>query len=324
MVILGHAIDEYNFDCLILKKIINSIHMPLFFVLSGYLFKIKEDTNLIEFTKKKIKSLLIPYCFFATLITFCHFLQILILKKEDLFFKILFSKDGIINTICMTTKSSFSNLWFLPCILIAEILLAIIIRNKEKIQWIVIVLLTAVGYYIANVLDVSLPLCIETALFSVLYLKLGNTLKNKDIIKKIDRKCFIVCFLIFCISSYVYFGVLMANSPAYYELRISFPIIFFIISISGNIAMIFFAKKIKNVYCLQCVGMNSLYIYGLHFIIQNLITIAINNVFGSNRSFIILIIVTSVNTVTCMLLINIYKMLKNRRKNENFDSKNVC
>lgn len=38
-------------------------HVPLFFLISGYLFRIKEN-SFGEFLKNSVKSLLIPYVFF--------------------------------------------------------------------------------------------------------------------------------------------------------------------------------------------------------------------------------------------------------------------
>ena len=124
LVIVGHAISEYSLDFPILEKVIYSMHMPLFFLLSGYVFKIKEN--------QKIKRILIPYIGFCVLITICHIAEVLILHGDRAFFEKLFSVSGIINTIFMTTKSIFSNLWFLPCILIAEIMLNYIFRYVKN------------------------------------------------------------------------------------------------------------------------------------------------------------------------------------------------
>ena len=111
MVIMGHAISEYSLNFKQLEIIIYSIHIPLFFILSGYTFKVKSDTK--TWIIKRIKGIMLPYLLFCFLIFCCHILEILILHLDSgNFLKNLFSKSGIINTIFLTHKSVFSNLWF--------------------------------------------------------------------------------------------------------------------------------------------------------------------------------------------------------------------
>ena len=58
LVIIGHGIQEYNLNMNFLEVIIYSMHMPLFFILSGYLFKYHSEANLKDTIKKKFKKML--------------------------------------------------------------------------------------------------------------------------------------------------------------------------------------------------------------------------------------------------------------------------
>ena len=60
MVILGHIQIPY-----MLKTVIYSFHMPLFFFVSGCFFR---PISLREFFAKKTRQLLIPWAFFAFLL----------------------------------------------------------------------------------------------------------------------------------------------------------------------------------------------------------------------------------------------------------------
>ncbi|MBP9989017.1 MAG: acyltransferase family protein, partial [Ruminococcus sp.] len=55
LVIIGHIVADKG----IAFRLISSFHMPLFFVLSGYLFSNKKTFK--EFFIKKVKSLVVPY-----------------------------------------------------------------------------------------------------------------------------------------------------------------------------------------------------------------------------------------------------------------------
>lgn len=92
MVIVGHAIGEYSLKYKEIEVIIYSIHIPLFFILSGYTFKVKLSTR--DWIIKRIKSLMYPYLLFCFCITTCHILETMILKQDSDFWTKLFSEWG--------------------------------------------------------------------------------------------------------------------------------------------------------------------------------------------------------------------------------------
>jgi fucose 4-O-acetylase-like acetyltransferase len=64
LMVVGHSFypEKGSIDWMT-KNLIYSFHMPLFFFVSGYLTKYK-DEKFIQFLKRQVKSLLIPYVFF--------------------------------------------------------------------------------------------------------------------------------------------------------------------------------------------------------------------------------------------------------------------
>lgn len=66
MVVVGHMIS--NKGCIGLC--INSIHMPLFFIISGLCFNANRNAKFIPFVKKRFRQIMIP-CFVFTIICGC-------------------------------------------------------------------------------------------------------------------------------------------------------------------------------------------------------------------------------------------------------------
>ena len=58
LVVLGHLWYESNLP--IINQLIYSFHMPLFFILSGYLYRYKESISNIEFIKQKFFRIALP------------------------------------------------------------------------------------------------------------------------------------------------------------------------------------------------------------------------------------------------------------------------
>ena len=80
LVVVGHVLGGYtgNYGVPLYQKIIDLIvdiiytfHMPLFFMISGYVFGLKKynwsKSNYVVFVKYKAKTLLVPYFLFSTL-----------------------------------------------------------------------------------------------------------------------------------------------------------------------------------------------------------------------------------------------------------------
>ena len=59
LVALGHLLSKTGSEGYIFN-FIYSFHMPFFFFISGYLFRIKEN-GLVDFLKSSFRSLLVPY-----------------------------------------------------------------------------------------------------------------------------------------------------------------------------------------------------------------------------------------------------------------------
>lgn len=80
LVVLGHSFKPLGGPDLEAKNFIYSFHMPVFFFLSGFLYK-KSNVVLGEYLKRNVKSLLFPY-FLLNLLAAIIMLPVLLLTKN--------------------------------------------------------------------------------------------------------------------------------------------------------------------------------------------------------------------------------------------------
>ncbi len=113
LVVIGH-IEYVNMSLL---QFIYAFHMSLFFLISGILIweKQEEKNNYIALCKKKLRSILLPYCYFSVLI--------LLVESARLLVKGLNEWENIgqmlLQTLCLQGTST---LWFLPALFMSELL----------------------------------------------------------------------------------------------------------------------------------------------------------------------------------------------------------
>ncbi|MBO5138429.1 MAG: acyltransferase family protein [Bacilli bacterium] len=118
LVVLGHLVC---YDGKI-KIYIYSFHMPLFFFISGYLFKF--NSNLSEFIRKKFKRLMVPY-FIYTIISMIVVFSIdgITISKREIFYNFFFIKGS---------NYWNSSLWFLVVMFFVLILFNFLIYFKKR------------------------------------------------------------------------------------------------------------------------------------------------------------------------------------------------
>lgn len=124
LVILGHIISSERFP---VRMWLYSFHMPVFFIISGYLTNLsKNHISIQQFIIKKFKSLIIPYLSFA-LINYVFIIFNFYIQHS-------LEKNTIITYIIYIIKlCGRSAIWFLPCLFISQLIFKLIsntISNK--------------------------------------------------------------------------------------------------------------------------------------------------------------------------------------------------
>lgn len=165
LMVIGHM--HYSDS---VEKFIFGFHMPLFFWVSGYLFR-KPD-SMATYFKGKAQGLLLPYAFFGVL--YC------IIER------ILHGKDAFITGLGgVFLKSTYdipieSALWFLPALFWITIIYALIDRYVSDQRWriAVVVVITVVGVYWTRIFH-YLPYSINSAMSAMGFYELGRQFCEK-------------------------------------------------------------------------------------------------------------------------------------------------
>lgn len=176
LVLYGHLLSGDNH-----RYFIYSFHMPLFFFLSGLVFKPVSDKPFWEVTKKYFKQLLLPYFIFA-LSTYL-FAQITNPGRDMSPTGILYQLYGILYGSGNMGMLGFNViLWFLPCLFITKITFALLTKKITQAKWIgLVLLLCGVSGYSLSVFVpwLKLPLGFEIALTSIVFFGIGYLWKMR-------------------------------------------------------------------------------------------------------------------------------------------------
>jgi len=188
LVLIGHTDTPF-------LKIIYGFHMPLFFLLSGYLYSANETWKMKFF--KGIKRYIIPYfvlCFLNLIIQMLF--QFLSISKGSSLKKYIF---GIIYSRGMVVwMPNCSPLWFLTCIFVATNIFYIVNKLKSKInQCLCVIGYVCIALFLFSIEPYlpfnlgKLPWNISTAFLSVVFLWIGSILRKINI-KEITNKMIII------------------------------------------------------------------------------------------------------------------------------------
>ena len=184
LMVLGH-IPAFSNNYKFAYKFIYAFHMPLFFIISGYLFAYKYKQNQIvtgEYLVKKIRTLLVPYFLFGI----------------PLFLPICLYRDSLNFTTCLKQLLFYPDeidnlaapLWFLQALFFTEIIYFFINRYFSKVFKVIIILFLAFfANYNRGDLVVRLPFCLNASFVGLIFFQIGvgiqYCLQRKNIISKL-------------------------------------------------------------------------------------------------------------------------------------------
>ncbi len=242
LVVYGHRANTQFFSAFL-----NPVKMPLFFALSGYLFRFREGGDM-AFFKKTFISLIIPWLFLG--------LVPLLLSIPIMGFSHAF--DSSIDLF--TGKLQ----WFMPCFILAQILfyyVAKLTKNHLSVMIACVIVISALGYFlkqkhILSIFMINLAMMVQFYfLIGFLYKRYESKLHN--VLLRLGA-LLLLCYIIIGIIFYPYSAMDVHNARF-----LSLPIGTLMTTI-GLIALFMLASCIqKYPRPLISVGKNSLVIYML-------------------------------------------------------------
>lgn len=258
-----------------MNAFIYSFHLPLFFILSGYFFKEYTSGKRFDYLKstfnKRFFSLLVPYLTY-TVINRLWQIPLNYFHQHVLYFDIQQYVLGAIVQIRNSSQYSGA-VWFICWMFTTSILSACIsiITKNETIRN----LLHIVGFCLGCILihnHCSLPWHLDASLVALIFLRIGYLyhMKEETIDNFLHSKIWFLLTPLFFISStgnYIFSG----NYPDMFSGFIGNPILYFIESTTGSLAIIYLSKWLINTKSMKGggkllldAGKNSLTLYGLH------------------------------------------------------------
>lgn len=237
----------------ILREYIWNFHMPLFFFVSGLLYK--PNLRFKDFLLKRIKSIYIPYILFF-LVTFCYWLLIErhVRGGEYSIWHQLF---GLPYGTYEGNHLYFNGaLWFLPCLFTTELLFYPISRINSKIA---IISLLIISFTVGTILKMNninyLPFGLHTAFFALIFYGIGYMSKEIPTIICNTKRLLNIIFIVACLS------VQLLCIHDYYANINTCNLPYIPLAIIGIMLYLTLSIEIKNNKILEYIGKNSLVIF---------------------------------------------------------------
>jgi len=194
LVVIGHCCELPAHPTL-LVKFIYSFHMPLFFLAAGMVVKPSQSdwhSDFQHFVKRFI-SILVPYYIFCLIYMDC---------SMENFGKMFYASFQSIKS----TGAECRQMWFLPCLFVAEIYIHFILKLAQSLKNIptkpflfcVAVILFAIGLKLPK-LEGGYPFSIDIAFVAAGIMLFGFI--SKDFISKLDSSPFKFQLPLFVLSS---------------------------------------------------------------------------------------------------------------------------
>ena len=249
LVVLGHICNEGN-----IKTYIYSFHMPLFFIISGYLFNYSNLNSFKEFIYKRINGILIPYCTFSII----NILGYYLLSRLSL----IALKTNLLESIKLC---GIGALWFLPVLFIAETIFMFCKLNSKKFIYPVLIFIgvSGIALLIWALTRSFIALILIRSMISLIFIIIGYSLCN--VIKNLNLKWYQIAII-------TILNIALAVINGYVDLwgiQFNNIIFYFINSILGSLNIISISKKI-NSKLLSFWGRNTLIIMATHQLILNM------------------------------------------------------
>lgn len=255
-------------------------HMPVFFIASGYLFcenRVTTINGIIDYIKKKIRSLWLPYIKWNALFILMNNLFVITHLYYDNYLKISDIIIGLAKLLCFKGGSLFASaFWFVRTLFLVEVLFALFVFVCSKLKHIKENQMVANGIFaivylmIAYILSVKeINLCDLAPVFigSFLFV-LGYFIKKLNLMKYSGKWACVIAFL-----------VLLALSPngrvLLNENQFTTPLYIFLTSISGwyflyGICNVLVKKNTIRLF-FQTITKNALTIMALHFLLFKIV-----------------------------------------------------
>lgn len=282
MIVMGHTLEAYTYSWI--ARLIFAVHVPVFFILSGYLFREKSMGQVI---KNGARNLLLPYLATVVLLMLGTRLAVFFpniinnVNLHDLAISALYGSGTTISFFLnkAITINAIGAIWFLLAMFLGNIIFnALMSYTKQHlaIRYVGIILLTVLGFALSAE-GIILPWSLNAALASQAFYLAGYEIKYFAMVEKRGWFYFILGLLLWGISvqsGFFYLNIAYANAPLLAVLG----------GIGGSFVLMFLAAEITkfafNFKYVEYFGQMSLIVLCIHLLDLSGLSLA-GKVYGS-------------------------------------------
>ncbi|QQE80941.1 acyltransferase family protein [Alicyclobacillus sp. SO9] len=252
LVILGHTTippRTYNY--------IYSFHMPLFFMLSGYLFSMSRHSEFMPFLKSRVKSLVIPYFSFGIISIIAIDLASVVDPA-----KYGHTLSGQLTQLVLSRRDQIGfniPLWFLTCLFVIEIVYYVL-RRYIKNDLLLLAVLLLVGFYGFKTQNSPWVWSANVALYFMLFYGVGNIVRERSITLHKSTWFSLVAVSVATNVSIFVFPSLIQFGSTY----LAHYIVANLAAAAGIITAVSISKLVGSSRVFTYLGRNTLPIFGLH------------------------------------------------------------
>ncbi len=269
LVVLGHTFSTPH----LIYDTIYSFHMPLFFIISGYVYN-QTKYNGLKFSKMlahRAKRYLIPFYMFAGINLVLTLGFNLVFRHMPITFSTI--KTYVLGTLyCyadMRYMPNCSPIWFLMTLFIGGMIFWAIMKYSDKIRPIWAVLLLCVSFLLYFFVDFRLPLNLAPTGAAVFFMYVGYLIKRYNILK---YSGLILLFLVGFIASYFNKTNVGMNENTYGNV-----ILFLIAAVCLSLSLLIFCKLVSGFNnpvnrFLKWLGSNTLLIIAFNYFMRDFST----------------------------------------------------
>ena len=183
LVVLGHVWHSPIF----LQKVIYAFHMPLFFIISGYLFNEVKCRRMPakDFISGRVRRLYIP----AVVIGFTCAIPSLLFNQTDSMSEFSERSLGVIlGTPTIEFNFNCTPIWFLSCLLCVEVIYFALCKSNFRYRSCAVLLLFSLGIIISREYSFFFPLNAQVALCSLIFFYFGVLLRKQGVLESPESR----------------------------------------------------------------------------------------------------------------------------------------
>jgi fucose 4-O-acetylase-like acetyltransferase len=260
-----------------LDSVVHAFHMPVFFLLSGWVFSPEKYDSVAKIGLSRAKTLFVPYLFWGTVLPllwtgFYYFYDPGKLVSLSDFLYALFYNNA--------ESSPFAAVqWFLTCMFFTQLLgWAVLHLTRQKTLPVLLftVLFGVLGWIYPELTDFRLPLALDVAFSTTAFFLLGWVIAHRIVpaLKGVQKR---ILLNPISLAATLLLGVFLAERNGYVNMRLmdyGNPVLFYFAAILLSLALLHFA------YYLSCLLQKGKWLFRqILFLGQNTLTILVLNQF---------------------------------------------